>query len=294
MESGTSLGWQLRHHMASEQGVRLLENGLLDLSETPKHLVEVARSNAIESPLLRLPAEIRNRIFELALSGYDIEIGYGTKVKQLKIYGLYKKILIAQVSANRFRMNLDVHVEWESGDGKKQISTGCKEFPFYLPQVCRMAYSESVTKGFHINAATFTKLSLLLPTVGVWARSLTTAHFEAISSITMPAQAYVPHLGYSRMRGGTVISDKFPCVKYVYARGGYPLCGFALWGLAKEHAIDDVDIFTHEAQIRGRYAGWSGDQFVSLIRQIFTEVEGKGVELILDGSPTDLAFFKQG
>ncbi|KAJ4345260.1 uncharacterized protein N0V89_011390 [Didymosphaeria variabile] len=43
MDSGTTSDRQLRSHVTPKQleSVRLLHNGLLDLSETPKHLVEV-------------------------------------------------------------------------------------------------------------------------------------------------------------------------------------------------------------------------------------------------------------
>jgi hypothetical protein len=71
-----------------------LGNGLVSLNKTPEDLIYVcvfwscsessqilasrlticsARANAL-SPLLQLPAEIRNRIFEYALGGYEIKI----------------------------------------------------------------------------------------------------------------------------------------------------------------------------------------------------------------------------
>lgn len=130
--------------------------------------------------------------------------------------------------------------------------------------------------------------------VGVWARSLATAHFEAISSIAMPATAYVPYLLYSRICGRSVVSAKFPSVRCIYAHGDYPLYDFASWALAQELGIDDLEYSRNEAQIISRFKGWSCDQFVSLMRQNCAEIEVKGVEIIFDGSPTDLNLFNQG
>ncbi|KAF2118566.1 hypothetical protein BDV96DRAFT_643807 [Lophiotrema nucula] len=48
-------------------GIKLLENGLLDLRESPDHLNDVAKHNAIISALLRLPAELRNQTWERVL-----------------------------------------------------------------------------------------------------------------------------------------------------------------------------------------------------------------------------------
>ncbi|KAF2662775.1 hypothetical protein K491DRAFT_709439 [Lophiostoma macrostomum CBS 122681] len=50
-----------------------LKNGLVSLLRTPSEMVPITKRNA-ETPLLRLPAEIRNRIFEFALGGNIIDI----------------------------------------------------------------------------------------------------------------------------------------------------------------------------------------------------------------------------
>ncbi|KAF2442380.1 hypothetical protein P171DRAFT_497193 [Karstenula rhodostoma CBS 690.94] len=46
-----------------------LPNGFLDLSDIPDHLLALTTSNAAESPLLRLPPELREQIFRYASSG---------------------------------------------------------------------------------------------------------------------------------------------------------------------------------------------------------------------------------
>ncbi|KAI4919031.1 uncharacterized protein J4E92_008675 [Alternaria infectoria] len=44
---------------------KLQENGILSLEDTPADIVEIIERNAAESPLLNLPAELRNRIAEM-------------------------------------------------------------------------------------------------------------------------------------------------------------------------------------------------------------------------------------
>ena len=128
--------------------VKLLDNGLLDLSETPAHLVEThvyrtlmdlevfwliassVRRNATESPLLRLPAEIRNRIFEYALGGDTIEID------------------------RKFECEFKCDVD-HGGEDKQffHCCWACRSYfrtvpPFALVQVCRMIYAEAAILGY--------------------------------------------------------------------------------------------------------------------------------------------------
>ncbi|KAF1959171.1 hypothetical protein CC80DRAFT_502233 [Byssothecium circinans] len=49
-----------------ENGVVLLVNGLLSLEKTPAHLINTVKRNSTSSPLLRLPAKIREQIWNLA------------------------------------------------------------------------------------------------------------------------------------------------------------------------------------------------------------------------------------
>ncbi|KAJ4315539.1 beta transducin [Neodidymelliopsis sp. IMI 364377] len=48
-------------------------NGILNLEQTPVHLVDAVKHNA-ESPLLRLPPEIRNRVWSLAMGGQLVKL----------------------------------------------------------------------------------------------------------------------------------------------------------------------------------------------------------------------------
>ncbi|KAL1604039.1 hypothetical protein SLS60_005631 [Paraconiothyrium brasiliense] len=71
--------------------VPLLQNGLLDLSKTPDHLIPIAQRNAIQSPLLRLPAEIRSKIFQYATGGghFLIAMPHEGNITDLRRSGVY-------------------------------------------------------------------------------------------------------------------------------------------------------------------------------------------------------------
>lgn len=62
---------------------------------------------------------------------------------------------------------------------------------------------------------------------------------------------------------------------------------------AQKHNNGGLDFTRDEARIHERYAGWTCDQFVGLIRQIFVEIEGNSVELVLHESPMDLDDFME-
>ncbi|KAF2850755.1 hypothetical protein T440DRAFT_518049 [Plenodomus tracheiphilus IPT5] len=64
--------------------VRRFENGLLDVERKSGKYSKICKENA-RSPLLRLPPEIRNQIWELALGGSDFFLDYDLdKVKVVK------------------------------------------------------------------------------------------------------------------------------------------------------------------------------------------------------------------
>ncbi|KAH3968827.1 hypothetical protein HBI81_129500 [Parastagonospora nodorum] len=57
----------------SKPCLRRLENGLIDVTPTGDYIA-ITERNSTESPLLRLPAEIRNIIFEYVVSGHTIRM----------------------------------------------------------------------------------------------------------------------------------------------------------------------------------------------------------------------------
>ena len=77
--------------------------------------------NAIKSPLLRLPGEVRNRIYEYALGGEEVCCSY------------YKRPYLRPGQPNR---------------------TGKEKYPLsllMLPQVCRQIHAESALLPYHLN-----------------------------------------------------------------------------------------------------------------------------------------------
>lgn len=65
----------IRRNPRLKAPIRLLGNGLLDLTVSLSDaIVKITARNSIKSRLLHLPAEIRNRVFALALGGYHIHV----------------------------------------------------------------------------------------------------------------------------------------------------------------------------------------------------------------------------
>ncbi|KAF2118572.1 hypothetical protein BDV96DRAFT_679105 [Lophiotrema nucula] len=57
---------------AHKDSLQLLQDGRLNVAVVSEHLIDAVRHNATASPLLRLPAELRNKILEYALGGQDV------------------------------------------------------------------------------------------------------------------------------------------------------------------------------------------------------------------------------
>ena len=91
--------------------VRFNKDGSLDLSETPAHMVEISRANG-NSPLLRLPAELRIHIWEEVFSDVTVHIDQPT---------CYYYIV-------RYRSTVENHFE--------------------IPHLCRQIYAETAHMSF--------------------------------------------------------------------------------------------------------------------------------------------------
>ncbi|KAF3001952.1 hypothetical protein E8E13_007211 [Curvularia kusanoi] len=110
--------------------VACYDNGLLNLEKTPAHLISVAQSNA-ESPLLRLPREIRDLIWKFACGGHYMTTWshsqpHGApKIRKLTLHADREKGLLA-----RFRPS-------------ENVSSA-----FSLPRVCRQVYSETALTAY--------------------------------------------------------------------------------------------------------------------------------------------------
>jgi hypothetical protein len=57
----------------SKDQVTLPGNGMLSLENTPKHLESIVQRNIVQSSFLRLPGEVRNKIWEYTVGGHAIE-----------------------------------------------------------------------------------------------------------------------------------------------------------------------------------------------------------------------------
>ncbi|KAJ4341963.1 beta transducin [Ascochyta clinopodiicola] len=120
----TSSALAIATEQASTYRVKRYRNGLLNLEKTPAHLVAIAKRNAFESPLLRLPAEIRNQIWSLAMGGQLVVLPDDQYVK-----GCAMKL----------------------GPGSYR-HTGTKLLAaFHLPEVSRQVYSETALTSYQQN-----------------------------------------------------------------------------------------------------------------------------------------------
>ncbi|KAF2639451.1 hypothetical protein P280DRAFT_550206 [Massarina eburnea CBS 473.64] len=57
-----------------EKYIPIIKDGMLSLDKTPDHLVQIVQKNSSDSPLLRLPAELRTKIFDYVTSGSSVTL----------------------------------------------------------------------------------------------------------------------------------------------------------------------------------------------------------------------------
>ncbi|KAF2437384.1 hypothetical protein P171DRAFT_492132 [Karstenula rhodostoma CBS 690.94] len=251
--------------------VRLLQNGLLDLSETPDHLVATVKRNAIESPLLRLPAEIRNRIFQYALGGYTIN------VRRFK--GL---CILVNCDCRRY-VGLKASRDSYDCDGSRTRSTS---MPFRLREVCRQAYSETATLGFQLSKFTFdhslwTHIGALMQS---WLSHCPPWQTEVIGNIRLPASMYIRFLASKLQQGDSSLAfgPVFPTLRKLHLSGGYDVEDFAegywchLTGRDVEYSISECNEY---------YAGWTAEQFIDIIQEQAKIEVGTDVEVIVERAP---------
>ncbi|KAH7069369.1 hypothetical protein FB567DRAFT_598974 [Paraphoma chrysanthemicola] len=109
--------------------VQLLEDGRVDLGRPPEHITAVMTANATRSPLLRLPGELRNKIYEYAIGSYYYHLDEVTHSKTEKS-------------------------RWVKTVGRAYYSPKDKmpqPTAFHLPEVCRQIYSETATLAYNLN-----------------------------------------------------------------------------------------------------------------------------------------------
>ncbi|KAJ8110974.1 hypothetical protein OPT61_g6316 [Boeremia exigua] len=143
------------------------KNGLLNLEETPAHLVATVKLNA-ESPLLRLPAEIRNKIWSFACGGQLVELP-----RRMQRDHTVKKSRTVKGGAVRFWeycRSRNVHVYNESQRSRRIIAA------FHLPEVCRQIYAETALTSYRENVFLYDydNKSMVLALMAAQRRAITT------------------------------------------------------------------------------------------------------------------------
>lgn len=157
---------------ASERCFRLLENGLVDVSFMSQLssrcmivvitfagfslMVDRSERNAAESPLLRLPAEIREKVWKCATSG---------------------------VCVNATRRK-EIFPTWADGSSEKVVRNASA---FHLPRVCRQIYAETAvlpyaSSTFIVDASDARCIA--------WANGSCPVYQDAITTVCILTSAY--------------------------------------------------------------------------------------------------------
>ncbi|ORY05074.1 hypothetical protein BCR34DRAFT_572310 [Clohesyomyces aquaticus] len=160
-------------------------SGLLSL-KTPPKWVDIAKRNAVESPLLRIPPEVRSKIYEYVLGGLDVHVET-TWRRKIDRHG----------SGSRSRFDADLYF---SDPSYRTTSSG---FPATrsqdiahpglpwsrlsdVPRICRQIYAETATLVYSLSTFCVPFGREILN----WHEVLLPAQREAIKSITLGFWAY--------------------------------------------------------------------------------------------------------
>ncbi|KAF2118564.1 hypothetical protein BDV96DRAFT_390469 [Lophiotrema nucula] len=151
------------------QTVKLLENGALNLEETPQYLIELVERNAVQSPLLRIPAEIRNRIFTFAMGGLDVQV----------------RFIWTRVDGNYTRRKLKGRaVDWQNNNQDAVYVQPA----FHFIEVSRQIYAEFATLAYSANAFDF-----YFQTMNAFLDVLNDAQIAAIKTIEIDGAFFDYH-----------------------------------------------------------------------------------------------------
>ncbi|KAF2707470.1 hypothetical protein K504DRAFT_535132 [Pleomassaria siparia CBS 279.74] len=154
--------------------VAFLKNGLINISKTSEHVAAIAKRNATESPLLRLPGEIRNRIWEYACCGevvfsYSFDGGKGKSNRRIE---------------------------------KTSLENTAAQSAFRIPRICRQIYVETATLPYSLSTFMWRCPMLeyrrceCLKDTHSWKEMLIPAHRDVVGSIEL----YCPESWYERIR----------------------------------------------------------------------------------------------
>ncbi|XPS70270.1 beta transducin [Ascochyta lentis] len=121
------------HSKSESYSLRRLRNGLLDVTRRSGEYIEAIKTNS-ETPLLRLPPEVRNRVWEYALGGKVFNVVFlqtlrGQYVEEKTSISkdtfpensqallcvcrqIHQETVLLQFSANAFRFDMEEAFDW--------------------------------------------------------------------------------------------------------------------------------------------------------------------------------------
>ncbi|KAH7069301.1 hypothetical protein FB567DRAFT_614836 [Paraphoma chrysanthemicola] len=143
--------------------VRLLPNGLISLERTPEYLIPTAKDNSVNSPLLRLPPELRNKIWAYTLGDTRIHIRKQYPVQRTKSTRAYG--LVHSRRASR---------------------------PLSLLRVSRQVYSDTALLSYHLTTFIFGNYNNLRAFQLALKQPQLAAVEVVVISIPLARQMYVP------------------------------------------------------------------------------------------------------
>ncbi|KAH7399680.1 hypothetical protein BKA66DRAFT_452360 [Pyrenochaeta sp. MPI-SDFR-AT-0127] len=163
------------------------------MEKTPHHLVQIVDNNTKNSNLLRLPGEIRNMIWALAMGGNYVRV----------------KRVIHNITGNKFWVKTKLYAQATLTDNTLRSSG------FKLPQVCRQIYAETATLGYKLNTFILEHNNWPKEAIG----HLLLAQKDAVESILLEMtlfESYISsNVGYS-------IRSRYPNLKRIEV----PDCAF--------------------------------------------------------------------
>lgn len=221
-------------------------NGRLQANQTYS-----SQRNATGSPLLRLPAEIRNKIWEYACGGQAVVL----PAKR----GLTEKGRAVSFSK--------LHLTSASGLGMMEVvyrrSTHRALSAFHLPEVCRQIYVETNLTSYKTNAFVLTTSIK----VNNRAARLMAAQRRAIATI-QPTPFKVCYMTYDDDLSRTISWEVWPNVRRI-------VITFA--------AIEYVQLYHTSICKSGIGATWGYGQWVAWVLDRLKWCQEAGLEVVLEG-----------
>ncbi|KAF1959341.1 hypothetical protein CC80DRAFT_591383 [Byssothecium circinans] len=207
-----------------------IENGLLSLEKTPARLVHRAQKNATNSPLLRLPAEIRTKIFEHVAGASDVVI-YKNMFRELPHTNSYY---------SKREFIFDHHGEWIAYS-RQSIPQGSVFPNFMLPRTCRQIYSETATMHFRTNSIKVIGLETLKKLYNSWIP----AQREAIKTLRFDPRYRVTQYNIGGLKPFPVM---FPNLEMLFLETNEQVDDLRACGLLRKYD-DGEDINVKTSQV---------------------------------------------